>query len=141
MDGGFFTRVASWSDEGVGVVRRGTVAKGGDISYKGVGLFGWGRGLLLSTSAPNVGAGTPASCLGVGRPHGELGTPVPQGSGGGGGVMARAVEIEDRTNPLSPVSLQAMSQSMQIDDMQKLHHRSGLVTSLAIMYKNNYSDN
>lgn len=96
MDGGFFTRVASWSDEGVGVVRRGTVAKGGDISYKGVGLFGWGRGLLLSTSAPNVGAGTPASCLGVGRPHGELGTPVPQGSGGGGGVMARAVEIEDK---------------------------------------------
>lgn len=49
MDGGFFTRVASWSDEGVGVVRRGTVAKGRDISYKGVGLFGWGRGLLLST--------------------------------------------------------------------------------------------
>lgn len=108
---------------------------------EGVERCGWVLRVCSLTSAPNVGAGTPASCLGVGRTHGELGAPVSQGRGSGSGVMARAVEIEDRTNPLSPVSLQAMSQSMQIDDMQKLHHRSGLVTSLAIMYKNNYSDN
>lgn len=99
---------------------------------EGVERCGWVVRVCSLTSASNVGARTPASCLGVGRPHGELGAPVPQGSGGGGGVMARAVEIEDKPT----VTCQSTSQvSMQSDEMQKLHHRSGLVTSLAIMYK------
>lgn len=63
---------------------------------EGVERCGWVLRVCSLTSAPNVGAGTPASCLGVGRTHGELGAPVSQGRGSGSGVMARAVEIEDK---------------------------------------------